>query len=122
MQRSYDPPVIPEAPLEQTDHGLFAGGEGWFVLNMRDVRWWYRGHGLEAGLSGDGDFPQVGIGLTVLGPGEPMAMYHWETDEENFLMLAGEALLIVEGWGAAVAAVGLRALSPEDTTRDRGRR
>jgi uncharacterized cupin superfamily protein len=26
-----------------------------------------------------------------------MAMYHWETDEEDFLVLAGEALLIVEG-------------------------
>jgi len=60
-------------------------------------RWWYPWHGLEAGLSGDGDFPQVGIGLTVLGPGEPMAMYHWETDQEDFLVLAGEALLIIEG-------------------------
>ena len=30
-------------------------------------------------------------------PGEPMAMYHWETDQEDFLVLAGEALLIVEG-------------------------
>ena len=89
--------MVPEAPLKQTEHGLFAGGEGWFVLNTRDLRWWYRGHGLEAGLSGDGDFPQVGIGLTVLVAGEPMAMYHWESDEEDFLMLAGEALLIVEG-------------------------
>ena len=26
-----------------------------------------------------------------------MAMYHWEADQEDFLMLAGEALLIVEG-------------------------
>jgi uncharacterized cupin superfamily protein len=26
-----------------------------------------------------------------------MAMYHWEADQENFLVLAGEALLIVEG-------------------------
>ena len=24
-------------------------------------------------------------------------MYHWETEQENFLVLAGEALLIVEG-------------------------
>jgi uncharacterized cupin superfamily protein len=26
-----------------------------------------------------------------------MAMYHWEEDQEDFLVLAGEALLIVEG-------------------------
>src|SRR5690349_18058555 len=26
-----------------------------------------------------------------------MAMYHWEADQEDFLVLAGEALLIVEG-------------------------
>jgi uncharacterized cupin superfamily protein len=26
-----------------------------------------------------------------------MAMYHWEADQEDFLVVAGEALLIVEG-------------------------
>ena len=30
-------------------------------------------------------------------PGEPMSMYHWEADQEDFLVLAGEALLIAEG-------------------------
>jgi uncharacterized cupin superfamily protein len=33
----------------------------------------------------------------VLDPGEPMAMYHWEADQEDFLVVAGEAVLIVEG-------------------------
>jgi uncharacterized cupin superfamily protein len=33
----------------------------------------------------------------VLARGEPMAMYHWEADQEDFLVLSGEALLIVEG-------------------------
>jgi uncharacterized cupin superfamily protein len=89
--------MIPEAPLQETEHGLSPAGPGWFVLNMREVRWGYRGHGLEAGLSGQGDFPQIGIGLTVLGPGEPMARYHWETDQEDFLVLSGEALAILEG-------------------------
>jgi uncharacterized cupin superfamily protein len=89
--------MVPEAPLEQTEHGRFAAGAGWFVLNMREVRWFERGLGFEAGLSGKGDFPQVGIGLTVLAPGEPMAMYHWETDQEDFLVLSGEGLLIIEG-------------------------
>ena len=40
---------------------------------------------------------QVGYGLYVLAAGEPMAMYHWETDQEDFLVLSGEALLVVEG-------------------------
>jgi quercetin dioxygenase-like cupin family protein len=89
--------VVPEAPLEQTEHGLFAAGAGWFVLNMRKVRWFDRGLGFEAGVGGKGDFEQVGIGLSVLEPGEPMGMYHWETDQEGFLVLSGEALLIIEG-------------------------
>ena len=89
--------MVPEAPLEQTEHGLFAAGPGWFVLNLRDVRWVDRALGFEAGIGGQGDFPQVGIGLSVLEPGDPLAMYHWETDQEGFLVLSGEALLIIEG-------------------------
>ena len=30
-------------------------------------------------------------------PGEPIGMYHWEADQEDFLVLSGEALLIIEG-------------------------
>jgi uncharacterized cupin superfamily protein len=89
--------MVPEAPLEQSEHGRFAAGAGWFVLNLRDMRWFDRGLGSEAGIGARGDFPQVGIGLSVLGPGEPMAMYHWESDQEGFLVLAGEPLLIIEG-------------------------
>jgi uncharacterized cupin superfamily protein len=39
----------------------------------------------------------LGININVLDPGVPMAMYHWEADQEDFLVLAGEALLIIEG-------------------------
>jgi len=42
-------------------------------------------------------FTQLGVNLVVLGPGEPIGMYHWEPDQEDFLVLDGEALLIVEG-------------------------
>ena len=48
-------------------------------------------------VEGNTDFPQVGINLYVLRPREPMGMYHWEADQEDFLVLSGEALLIVEG-------------------------
>jgi uncharacterized cupin superfamily protein len=44
----------------------------------------------------DDDDPQVGVNLFVLEPGQPMAMYHWEADQEGFLVLTGEALLIVD--------------------------
>jgi uncharacterized cupin superfamily protein len=94
--------VVPESPLESTEHGLVPTGQGWFVLNAREAPWWAReGRGFRSefeGLEGDeADFPQLGINLNLLAPGEPMAMYHWEADQEDFLVLAGEALLILEG-------------------------
>ena len=48
-------------------------------------------------FEGEPEFAQLGINISVLEPGEAMAMYHWEADQEDFLVLAGEALLIVEG-------------------------
>jgi uncharacterized cupin superfamily protein len=87
-----------EAPIRDTGSGLAPAGEGWFVLNAREARW-LRGEGRGARLEFDGEteFPQVGVNLYVLEPGEPMGMYHWEADQEDFLVLSGEALLIIEG-------------------------
>jgi quercetin dioxygenase-like cupin family protein len=69
----------------------------WFVRNVRDGKWWNRGpRGFVTDLVGD-DEAQVGANLFVLEPGQPMSMYHWEADQEGFLVLSGEALLIVEG-------------------------
>jgi uncharacterized cupin superfamily protein len=96
------PEMVPESQLESTEHGLVPKGEGWFVLNAREARW-YHGPGrsaiceFEGEFEGEQDFLQFGINLSVLRPGEPMAMYHWEADQEDFLVLSGEALLIVEG-------------------------
>jgi uncharacterized cupin superfamily protein len=90
--------MVPEAPLEQTEHGLVPQGEGWFVLNGRDARWRAaEGRGAYGVFEGETEFSQLGIHLVSLGPGEAMAMYHWEADQEDFLVVAGEALLIVEG-------------------------
>jgi uncharacterized cupin superfamily protein len=93
------PPGSPrEARLEATDTGLVPAGDGWFVVNAREARWRYaEGRGARLPFEGDPPFPQVGISLYVLAPGEPMGMYHWEADQEDFLVLSGEALLIVEG-------------------------
>ena len=43
------------------------------------------------------EFAQLGVSLYVLAPGEPMGVYHWEANQEDFLVLSGEALLIIEG-------------------------
>ncbi len=90
--------MVPEAPLEETEHGLVPKGGGWYVLNARDSRWYYvKGRGAFCDLEGDQDFGQLGVNVQVLAPGEAMAMYHWEADQEDFLVVSGEALLIVEG-------------------------
>jgi uncharacterized cupin superfamily protein len=90
--------MVPEASVESTEHGLVAKGEGWYVLNARDSRWWYvEGRGAFCDLEGDQEFAQLGINVQVLAPGEAMAMYHWEADQEDFLVVSGEALLIIEG-------------------------
>jgi uncharacterized cupin superfamily protein len=95
--------VVPESELVSTERGLVPKGEGWFVLNARETQWWERpGRGVLCEFEGAGfedttDFHQVGINLTRVEPGEPMSMYHWEADQEDFLVLAGEALLIIEG-------------------------
>ena len=31
--------MVPEATLEDTEHGLLPGGDGWFVLNAREAPW-----------------------------------------------------------------------------------
>jgi uncharacterized cupin superfamily protein len=90
--------VVPESQPESTEHGLVAKGDGWFVLNAREAQWRHEeGRSAICDFEGEAEFAQLGINLSVLAPGEPMAMYHWEADQEDFLVLAGEALLIVEG-------------------------
>jgi uncharacterized cupin superfamily protein len=90
--------MVAEARLESSDDGLVPSEDGWYVLNAREARWRHaEGRGAYCNLEGNLNFPQLGIGIFVLEPGEPMAMYHWEADQEDFLVVAGEALLIVEG-------------------------
>jgi hypothetical protein len=81
--------------------------------------------GFVAELVGDDD-AQVGANLFVLAPGQPMSMYHWEADQEDFLVLSGEALLIVEDgerpllqWTSSIAR---KACPTRSSARDRGRR
>ena len=90
--------MVPEAPIESTEHGLVPKGDGWFVLNARDAVWrGQQGRGIYSRFEGEPEFSQLGIHLVAMEPGEPMSMYHWEADQEDFLVLGGEALLIIEG-------------------------
>jgi uncharacterized cupin superfamily protein len=96
--------MVTEARLEQTEVGLVSRGPGWFVLNAREAQWNHReGRGQSVNLTGADDdeaethFRELGVNVFVLGPGEPIGMYHWEADQEDFLVLSGEALLLVEG-------------------------
>jgi uncharacterized cupin superfamily protein len=90
--------VVPEAPLEMTKFGFRPGGQGWFVVNATEVRWRDTGSlGAFCDFEGKRRFPELGINLNVLQPGQPMGLYHRETAQEDFLVLAGTCLLIVEG-------------------------
>src|SRR5687767_1785075 len=90
--------MVPESQLEPTEHGLVPMGDGWFVLNAREAPWRHaEGRSAICIFEGEPEFSQLGINLSVLAPGQPMAMYHWEADQEDFLVLSAEALLIIEG-------------------------
>ena len=110
--------MVPEAPMDETETGRVATGDGWFVLNAKDARWYHaEGRPALCNLEGETFFPQVGINIVVLWPGQPMAMYHWEADQEDFLVLSGEALLIVEGEERPLESGTSCIVRPRRTTR-----
>jgi len=68
------------------------------VLNARESRWRDYGRlGVNCNFEGKRPFKQLGINLNVLEPGQPLGLYHRENHQEDFLVLSGECLLIVEG-------------------------
>ena len=89
--------VVPEAPLRMTKFGYLPDAEGWFVVNARETRWrrWER-LGVYCDFEGKRRFPQLGINISVLEPGESLGRYHRENAQEAFLVLAGKCALIVE--------------------------
>ena len=89
--------MIPEAPLERSDMGLVPGGAGWFVLSVHRAKWLEGAFGAYTRFEGADRFPQVGINIGVLAPGQPSSMYHREDEQEDFLVLSGECLLLIEG-------------------------
>jgi uncharacterized cupin superfamily protein len=89
-----------EARLQQTEHGLVPEGEGWFVLNTCEAPWYESaemGRYVRWEGSDDARFQELGINLSVLQPGQPMCMYHGEDSQEDFLVISGHGVLVIEG-------------------------
>ena len=90
--------MVREAPLERGEHGAGPAADGWFVLNARDARWFETELGSFTQFEGGNvHFPELGIGLAIVQPGRPSTMYHAEETQEDFLVLAGECMLLIEG-------------------------
>lgn len=90
--------AVLQATLKETDAGLVPEGDGWYVVNAREAPWWQSDRlGWSAELEGEAAFPEVGFNINVLLPGQPNGMYHGESGQEDFLVLSGECVLILEG-------------------------
>ena len=89
---------VHEAQLKKTQTGLIPQGEGWFVVNARDVSWVRsEERGQDTDFEGGQEWAQLGFRIHVLMPGQRNGMYHGESGQENFLVVSGECLLVIEG-------------------------
>jgi uncharacterized cupin superfamily protein len=83
----------PEARLESGQ----ATGPGWFVLNLSESS---AGRSERVGtwteFEPPGGFEQYGVNVHVVMPGQANCRYHEESNQEDFLVLHGECVLVVE--------------------------
>jgi uncharacterized cupin superfamily protein len=88
-----------EARIEPSDAGAVVASEGWFVLNVADVSWTrHERSGQWTNFEPDEHpFEDFGIGIHVIQPGEPNGKYHAEAVQEDFLVLSGECICLIEG-------------------------
>jgi uncharacterized cupin superfamily protein len=86
-----------EARLEETEAGAVVATPGWFVLNLADGAWTRSAIAGEwSNFEAEGEPQQYGFGVHVLQPGQPNGKYHSENVQEDFLVLYGECVLLVE--------------------------
>jgi uncharacterized cupin superfamily protein len=91
--------MVEEALLEQREEGLMPASDGWFVVRIPDGAW-VSNEAMGSACVFEGasaPFPDIGYTLAVLQPGQPSGMYHREANQEDFLVLQGECLLLIEG-------------------------
>jgi uncharacterized cupin superfamily protein len=89
-----------ETQLTETPGGLRPEGEGWFIVNVRDTEWETHdafGSGCRFENREHAPFGELGINISVVQPGQPIGLYHEENAQEDFLVLGGTCLLIVNG-------------------------
>ena len=83
--------------MTRAEHVLAPNGEGWFVLNAQEAKWVDGHFGAYTRFEGEPRFPQLGFNIAVLAPGQPACYYHGENEQEDFLVLSGKCLLLIEG-------------------------
>lgn len=101
--------MVTEARLERVASGVAPVTPGWFVVNTADAAWTnndaYGGVCIfesdEFVLQGRPDLtayekPHAGFTIRVVPPGKPATLYHAESVQEDFLVLMGECVLIIE--------------------------
>jgi uncharacterized cupin superfamily protein len=101
--------VVEEARLEEVGSGLAPAAPGWFVVNVAEAAWLrndaFGGRCVfESGPRVLAERPDIqphlfgdtGLTLAVLEPGKPSSLYHAESVQEDFLVLAGTCLLLIE--------------------------
>jgi quercetin dioxygenase-like cupin family protein len=120
--------MVEEARLEEVGSGLAPVSPGWFVVNVREAAW-VRNDAFGGRCVFESSprvlaerpdvesqmFADVGFTLAVLEPGKPSGMYHAESSQEDFLVLEGTCLLLVEeqerplrAWDFVHCATGTR--------------
>jgi uncharacterized cupin superfamily protein len=101
--------MVEEARLEDVGSGLAPVSPGWFVVNVADAAW-IRNDAFGNRCNFEGSkrvlmerpdlepqmFAGTGFTVQVLEPGKPSGMYHAESRQENFLVLAGACLMVIE--------------------------
>ena len=98
-----------EARLERVESGLAPVTAGWFVVNAGDAAWMNNDATEAVAIFESDEFvlrgrpdlseyvkPGAGFALRVLRPGRPSGMYHAESVQEDFLVVMGECIAIVE--------------------------
>ena len=101
--------MVEEARLVEVGSGLAPASPGWFVVNVGDAAWVRNDafggrcvfESSRRVLAERADlepqqFAESGFTLAVLEPGKPTGMYHAESCQEDFLVLSGTCLLVVE--------------------------
>ncbi len=88
-----------EAKLEKHEGGMAPAGDGWYILHASEAMW-ITSDRFSTNCLFEGPrrhFPQIGINIRVIEPGRPACLYHSETTQEDFYVISGECLLLVEG-------------------------